>query len=133
VFGDAPLRSAVDPPADSPLIAAERPPPEWWAEYGSEASVAVRLSSHAAGFADTISELEESGFVSEVIPLERGPAVGGSFAGDTGGPVLVVLDNGSSTLVLLSYDVDLVELAAVAESVESIDRETWLAMGGVVE
>jgi hypothetical protein len=31
VFGDAPLRSAVDPPADSPLIAAQRPPLEWWA------------------------------------------------------------------------------------------------------
>ncbi len=133
VFGDAPLRSAVDPPADSPLVAVERPPLEWWAEYGSEASVAFRLSSHAAGFGDTINALEEIGFVSQAIALERGPAIGGSFEGDTGAPVLVVIENGSSTLLLVSYELDLVELTAVAARVENVDRATWLALGGVIE
>jgi hypothetical protein len=95
--------------------------------------VTFRLSSHAADFADTISELEQYGYGYDMLMLDRGPAVGGSFANDTGGPVVVVLDNGSSALLLLSYQLDLVELGAVAERVVNVDLPTWLAMGGVVE
>jgi hypothetical protein len=130
------LQEAVDPPADSPIASIERPPLEWYAEYvqssASESSM-VRLSGHQATFDDTRAALEEAGFTFEDISLQHWQGAGGSAPADPASPTIVVLANGAATLMALSYELDLDQLTAVADTIEGVDQSTWVAAGGVIQ
>lgn len=57
------LHEAVDPKADDPLTARERPSLDWYAEYvRSQHTEMVRLSGHGADLEETRTELERLGF-----------------------------------------------------------------------
>lgn len=126
------LREAIDPPADSPLVATERPPLTWWAEYADGPGALVRLSGHAATYSETIAALEVAGFVFDEVPLHRWPGVGGSAIGDPSSPTIVI-DTGGDSVMLLSYERDLGQLTAIADSIELVDLPTWVAHGGVIQ
>lgn len=131
-----PLQEAVDLADDSPFNAVERPPLEWFAEYvaGSpNGSSMIRLSGHLATFADTRSALQELGFTFGEIPLQHWNGVGGSAPADPASPTIIVLDNASTTLMLLSYELELDQLTTIADKVEGVDQSAWITMGGVIQ
>ena len=130
------LQEAVEPSDGSPAFSIERPPLAWYAEYVSEsanASAMIRLSGHGATFLDTESALEELGFALDRVPLNDWNAVGGSAPDDTASPAILLLENGSTTLMMLSYEIDLDGLATLANEVGGVDQSTWTEMGGVVQ
>jgi len=133
------LQEAVDPPQDDPLTSAERPPMDWYSEYvrtilapgGTEGQM-VRLSAHSASIDDTRAALEEVGFEFDALPIIGWDGVGVTQPEDPGSPALVLLDHGSTTFMLLSYELTLDELTAFAGSVEAVDETTWVASRGVI-
>ena len=46
--------------------------------------------------------------------------------------MLVLLDNGISSLMLLSYELELGALTRLAGAIESVDEKDWTDGGGVV-
>src|SRR4051812_10187322 len=88
------LQEAIDPPADATIVAAERPPLEWYAEYrpaSAAESADVRLSGHQAPLAETRSVLEGLGFSLGHLSLQHWQGVGGSAPDDPASPMIVVL------------------------------------------
>jgi hypothetical protein len=134
------LQEAVDPPEDDPFASAERPPMDWYAEYvrtlpvpgGSEGQM-VRLSGHATPISDTRAALTQLGWDFTAIQIEGWDGLGGTNPTDPASPPIVLLeDPGATTLMLLSYELSLDEVAAFAESVEITDEEAWVGAGGVI-
>lgn len=130
------LQEAVDPPADSPIASLERPPLEWYAEYvqsSTSPSSMVRLSGHRATFDETRAALKELGFTLDDVALQHWQAAGGSAPDDPASPTIIVLANGPTTLMTLSYELDLDQLTPITDTVESVDQTTWIAAGGVIQ
>lgn len=130
------LQEAIDPPADAPIASHERPPLAWYAEYvqtSANESSTVRLSGHRATFDETVAALATFGFTFDDIALQRWQAVGGSAPDDPASPTIIVLANGPTTLVMLSYELDLAELTTITDTVEGVDQSGWIAAGGVVQ
>ena len=113
-----PLQEAIDPVPDAPLTALERPPLLW-------------LSGHDATLARTRSELEALGFAFGDVPVDGWRAVGGETP-DGSGASIVVLDNGPTSLMVLSHEIGVEELADLAAHVDRVDQAAWVAAGGVV-
>jgi hypothetical protein len=131
-----PLQEAIDPPADDPTVSIEVPPMEWYAEYvrsTAAESAMIRLSGHSSTFDDARSALEERGFTFDDVSLDGWRAVGGAADADPASPSVILLENGSTTLMVLSYELDLDSLATVADVVEGVDQPTWVAAGGVIQ
>lgn len=130
------LQEAVDPPADAPIASIERPPLEWYAEYvqsSANESAMVRLSGHQATFDETRAALEELGFTLNDISLQQWQGAGGSAPADPASPTIIVVANGETTLMMLSYEKNLDQLMAIADTVEGVDQSTWVAAGGVIQ
>jgi hypothetical protein len=130
------LQEAVEPSEGSPLTSIERPPLAWYAEYVSlsaNASAMIRLSRHRASLADTVLVLEDVGFVLDQVSLNDWNAVGGSAPADPASPAILLLENGSTTLMMLSYEIDLDGLAPLANEVARVDQSTWIETEGVIE
>ncbi|HEY9378611.1 MAG TPA: hypothetical protein VIQ02_16155 [Jiangellaceae bacterium] len=130
------LQEAVDPPTDAPTASIERPPLEWYAEYvqsSASESAMVRLSGHQATFDDTRAALEDVGFTLDDLSLQHWQGAGGSAPADPASPTIIVLANGETTLMVLSYEEDLDQLTAIADRVEGVDQSTWVAAGGVIQ
>ena len=130
------LQEAIDPPADAPIASLERPPLEWYAEYvqsSTSQSSMVRLSGHRAAFDETRAALEELGFAFDDVALQHWQAVGGAAPDDPGSPTIIVLANGPTTLMTLSYELDLDQLAPITDTVENVDQANWIAAGGVIQ
>jgi len=112
---------------------------DWYSEYvrtilapgGTEGQM-VRLSAHSASIDDTRAALEEVGFEFDALPIIGWDGVGVTQPEDPGSPALVLLDHGSTTFMLLSYELTLDELTAFAGSVEAVDETTWVASRGVI-
>lgn len=129
------LQEAVDPPADDRVSSVERPALDWYAEYvptNSSSGGTLRLSGHRATFHRARSDLEELGFELEEVDADNWTGVGGSTAETGSRPTLVLLDHGSSSLILLSYDLELDALTQLAAQVQSVDETAWTDAGGVV-
>jgi hypothetical protein len=129
------LQEAVDPPADDPISSIERPPLDWYAEYVRSSpteSQMVRLSGHRTTFDDARTELEDVGFAFDVIEVDGRRSVGGSAAGDPAGPAVVLLETGSTSLMVLSYELEVDDLAELADAIEAVDETTWVNAGGVL-
>ena len=92
----------------------------------------IRLSAHQAGFDETQDALDDYGFTFEEAASRQWRAAG-SVHTAPGNPAIVVLENGESTLMLLSYEVELDELMRVADDVHGVDRSAWTAAGGVIQ
>lgn len=129
------LQEAVDPPADDGVTSVERPALDWYAEYvpkNSSNGGTLRLSGHRATFHRVRSDLEELGFDLDEVDVDNWTAVGGSTAEKGSRPTLLLLDHGSSSLTLLSYDLELDALTQLAAHVQSVDETAWTDAGGVV-
>ena len=129
------LQEAVDPPADAAIASIERPPLKWYSEYvqsSANESAMVRLSGHQATFDDTRSALEDLGFTLNDLSLQHWQGSGGSAPADRGSPTIIVLANGATTLMAFSYELDLDQLTAIANTIEGVDQSTWVAAGGVI-
>lgn len=128
------LREAVDPPADDPVASIDRPALAWYAEYVRAAPSfdLVRLSGHEVAFDDARSEMERVGFELRDVNVENWSAAGGTADDDPAGPTILLLENGGSTFMLLSYDIELETLATLADAVEPVDESGWIGAGGVV-
>ena len=130
-----PLQEAIDPPADAPIASLERPPLEWYSEdvqSSTSQSSMVRLSGHRAAFDETRAALEQLGFAFDDVALQHWQAVGGSAPHDHH-PTIIVLANGPTTLMTLSYELGLDQLAPITDTVESGDPANWIAAGGVIQ
>lgn len=129
------LQEAVDPLADDGVASVERPALDWYAEYvpkNSSSGGTLRLSGHRATFHRARSELEELGFDLDEVDVDNWTGVGGSTAETGSRPTLVLLDHGSSSLILLSYDLELDALTQLAAHVQSVDETAWIDAGGLV-
>jgi hypothetical protein len=129
------LQEARDPRADDPLSALERPPLDWYDEYVPllpNESALVRISGHAVTFDQTLVELERQLFQLHDVTVEGWRAVAGTRPGDTPPEALLVLDNGDSTLQVLSYELSLADLTALAGKIEPASTATWVHAGGVI-
>ena len=133
------LQEAVDPPQDDTFASAERPPMDWYSEHvrtvlvpgGAEGQM-VRLSGHSASIGESRAELEALGWEFEILALDGWEGVGGISPADPASPAVVLLDHGSTTLMLLSYELTVDEVTAFAGSVEAVDETTWEASDGVI-
>ncbi|MGQ0521773.1 MAG: hypothetical protein ACT4PX_11570 [Actinomycetota bacterium] len=128
------LQEALDPPDDSEA-SIERPVLDWYAEYAKttqSGSQMVRLSGHRATFDVARSELEDIGLVLDEVDVEDWTAVGGTTAETGSRPTAVLLDKGGSSLMLLSYELELDVLARLAGVIVPVDQEGWIDAGGVV-
>lgn len=129
------LQEAVDPPPDDHGASIERPPLDWYAEYvpaTSSSGQALRLSGHQASFHRARSELEDLGFILDEVDVENWTGVGGTTAESGARPTLVLLHNGRSSLMLLSYEIELGALTRLAGAIETVDEKAWTDGGGVV-
>lgn len=128
------LQDAADPAADDRVASIERPPLDWYAEYVETAPrrAMVRLSGHRATFDGARSELEEVGFVLDDVDIESWTATGGTTTETGSRPTVILLDNGGSSLILLSYELGADALAQLAGAVETADDAAWARAGGVV-
>ena len=127
------LQEAVDPPADAPIASIEQPLLEWYAEYvqsSASASAMVRLSGHHATFDATRTTLEGLGFALDDVSLagRRWFRPGGPAS-----PTIIVLANGGTTLMALSYEPNLDQLTTIVDEIEAVDQTTWVAAGGVIQ
>jgi hypothetical protein len=130
------LQEAIRPGADEPMVRLERPPMTWYAEYvrsptPSESQM-VRVSGHGADATQARAELEAVGFAFNSVPVASWHAVGGSAPDDPGSPTILILDNGRASVLVLSYELDLDELAAFAGHLDPVDEAAWVEAGGVV-
>ncbi|CAN5766532.1 hypothetical protein BH24ACT3_BH24ACT3_01760 [soil metagenome] len=48
------------------------------------------------------------------------------------GPALLLIENGDRSIVVLSYEVDLDELAVLAARIEPVGAAAWTTAGGVI-
>ena len=129
------LQEAVDPPPDDPVATTEHPPLAWYAEYVSSTSGGtrmVRLSGHDGPIALARRELTARGFTFVAGTIADRQALRMSSSADPAGPSVVVLANGETTFMLLSYDVRGAELENLAARVDVVDRAAWIAAGGKV-
>ena len=128
------LQEAVDPAVADPAVPAEPVPLTWWSEYvrsRAGSSEMVRLSGHDEDFARAGAVMSGLGF--ELNEAEEpGWRVLRGRGRDPVGPSLVVMANGSSSLMLLSYELEPDELSALAASVSLVDQAAWVSAGGVV-
>jgi hypothetical protein len=127
------LQEALDPPADDPFASSESPPLAWYAEYvqtAGNSSRMVRLSGHENSVASSREALEQGGFRFADVDVEGWEAAG-SESSETS-PAVLLLDNDGATIMGLSYEVGLEELAGIAAGVEVVDGATWVEAGGVV-
>ena len=56
-----------------------------------------------------------------------------SSPGDPTPATIIVLDRGTSVLMVLSYELTIDELARLASTIKLVDRAHWIAAGGVVQ
>ena len=129
------LKEAVDPRADDGVSSVERPALDWYAEYvaaNSSSGGTLRLAGHRTTFHRARAELEELGFHLDEVDVDNWTGVGGSSAETGSKPTLVLLDHGSSSLTLLSYDLELDALSQLAAHVQGVDETAWTDAGGVV-
>lgn len=130
------LQEAIDPRADDPLIAAERPALDWYDEYvrspSATESQMVRVSGHEADFDESRGAFEDRGYQLDDVTIAGRQAAGGFLPGDTPRSSLLVLDNNGSTLLVLSYELNLADLTALAEKIRPVSAAAWIAAGGVI-
>lgn len=134
------MQSAIDPPQDDALTSVERPPLDWYSEHvrtlpvsgGTEGQM-VRLSGHSTSIRESRAALEEVGWEFEAVPLDEWEAVGGTNPAESASPAVVLLDHGSMTFMLLSYELTVDEVTAFADAVEAVDEATWKESGGVIQ
>ncbi len=132
------LQEAVDPPQDDAFASAERPAMEWYSEHvrtvpvsgGAEGQM-VRLSGHSASISESRAALEALEWEFEILELDGWEGFG-SIPVDPTRPAVVLLDHGSTTFILLSYELTVDEVATFAGSVEAVDETTWEASDGVI-
>jgi hypothetical protein len=137
------LKSAVDPPANGPMASIERPPLDWYDEYehlsGKPApgvrviGQAVRISRHATNLARSQALLAAQGFKSQGVDVKGWRAVQLSNPNDPTPEALILLDRGTSVLMVLSYELTVKELARLASTIKLVDRSDWIGAGGVVQ
>jgi hypothetical protein len=127
------LQEAVDPRPDDAIAAHDRPPMDWYAEYvRSSYTEMVRLSGHDATVAESRAALEAVDFSFEQADVAGFDlALSGRSEVDESGPSVLLLSGGPGTLILLSYEVGIEELAAFAGTVEAANEDEWRASGGV--
>ena len=136
------LKSAVDPPANDPVALLERPPLDWYDEYehlsgrtapgASVIGQSVRISGHATNLARTEALLTPRGFKSRGVDVKGWRAVQLRILGDTP-PAIIVLDRGTSVLMILSYELRIEALARLASTIKLVDRSHWISAGGIVQ
>jgi hypothetical protein len=130
------FKEAIDPRSDDPAAAAERPAVDWYDEYerstSANESQTVRISGHATTFEQSRTELEQQGFDFSAVTVDGWQSVGGVIPEDTPQSKVIVLANGTSSLLVLSYELSLDDLALLAEKVRPADKATWVAAGGVI-
>jgi hypothetical protein len=122
------LRQAVEPAVGEPGLAIEQPPLSWWSEYErveGASGLSIRLSGHRGGLEETVALMERLGFVLDEVEVEGWTGVAGTSAVDPGGPAMMVLAHGSTSVVVLSYELDVSALAALGSSIEIVDGATW--------
>jgi hypothetical protein len=122
------LREAVEPAVGEPVLATEQPPSSWWSEYErveGGSGLSVRLSGHRGGLEEAVALMERLGFVLDEVEVEGWSGVAGTSAVDPGGPAMMVLAHGSTSVVVLSYELDVGALTALGSSIEAVDEATW--------
>lgn len=126
------LQEAVDPAADDPIATIERPPLLWYAEYeqgAADTPSRVRVSGHDGDLAAVLDALVP-GFGFEDRTIDGRPALVGR-GNDPLGPSVVVLEHGTTSVMVLSYELPVEQLADLATRVEEVDEAGWAAAGGV--
>jgi len=133
------LQEAVDPRPNDAEASAERPPMDWYSEHvrtvpasGGREEQMVRLSGHSASMTGSRAALEDVGWEFDSVTTDGWKAVGGTSPSHPASPAVVLLDNGSATFMLLSYDLTVDDLARFAGSVEAVDETTWDASDGAI-
>ncbi len=92
----------------------------------------VRLSGHDATVAESRAALEAVDFSFEQVDVAGFDlALSGRSEVDGSGPSVLLLSGGPGTLILLSYEVGIEELAVFAGTVEAANEDEWRASGGV--
>lgn len=129
------LHEAIDLRADDPLAATEHPALDWYDEYerspSATESQTVRVSGHDATFEASQREFEGRGYELSDVTIAGWQAASAFLPGDTPHSLLV-LDNGDSSLLVLSYELSLADLSALAEKIRPANAATWIAAGGVI-
>ncbi|MEM9034387.1 MAG: hypothetical protein AAGD18_07330 [Actinomycetota bacterium] len=127
------LRSAVDYEVDPDLGDGT----DWWAEHerfgpvdenGSFEGFSVRLSGHDLPAVELVERLTRLGFVLESVDVA---GTDGQAGTSPDGPVVVVwsLDD-TYALMVLSSDLDVIELVGAASATRVVTGAEWAADGG---
>ena len=91
----------------------------------------VRVSGQDTPLAESRSDLESKGFVFDDRTVAGRPAAVGAHPDDTLQAFLII-DNGTSSIVVLSHDLTRDELAALAETLRPADQTAWADAGGQI-
>ena len=129
------LQEAVDFAANDPNASVEKPAVDWYDEYVRStrtSSQMVRVSGHLADFNQSRAEIEKLGIALHEVTINGWRAVGGLISDVSPPGALLVLDHGSSAIEMLSYELSLDELSALASRIKLADSATWIRAGGIV-
>jgi hypothetical protein len=90
----------------------------------------VRTSGHRASVDDVRAAYEGFGFTFEEATVAGREALAATAAAND--PTVVVIALGDDVVVLLSYQLPVDELVALAADVEPVDAASWVAAGGQI-
>jgi hypothetical protein len=129
---DEAIRTLAQPPA----FAAVEPSLDWWEEYhrdqpipGGAESQDLRISGHRVALDKQVAELKSF----DTQPAQVGERRAVLATSAEGEPVAVsIAVRPDYTVMALSYALNMEELAALAEALEPISEDDWLASGGRV-
>ncbi len=133
---------AVDYLPDSPFATIDTPHTDWFVEYdhdpvdlgGGAVSVDhVSVAALEAPLDETASHLETFGYATESVPAGPWTARGTLTTAGSEYAAVVLLDGDDRTIQVLSYDLDVHALAAVAARLQPVDEAAWRSAGGVVQ
>lgn len=127
---------AIRPLAQPPAVAAIEPSLDWWEQHHRDQPIPggvegqdLRISGHHVALDAQVTELKSA----DTQPGEVGGRRAILATSPEGKPVAVSIEvRPDYTVMALSYALNLDELAALAETLEPVTEDEWLASGGRV-
>jgi hypothetical protein len=127
---------AIRPLAQPPAVAAVEPSLDWWEQYHRDRAIPgaierqdLRISGHHVALDAQVTELKTF----DTQPGQVGDRRAVLATSPEGEPVVVSIEmRDDYTVMLLSYALSLEELTALAETLEPVSEDEWLASGGQI-
>ena len=127
---------AIRPLSQPPAVAAVEPSLDWWEQYHRDQPIPGGVEGQDLRVLGASRRPGHAGRRAEVVrhPARRGGRVAGGVRDEPRGePAAVSIEvSPDYTVMALSYALSLEELTALAESLEPVSADEWLASGGQV-